>query len=638
MHHGNDAELYCRETTGSRLPYVRGDWFVFAASRPPLYHDVLQLPLTDRELEKTLQIDVAENIRQERVARAGFNGSGVSRNNRLIERHESPFGAYWKSYDFGGNAQRKNLFAHPLGPDDSDSSFQHDGGELIFNLPNGLQAYLLVDAAGNRIDKGPTEIVSDPKQADRHVVNGISCMSCHARGMIDKTDQVRAQVQKNADAFSKEEVDKVLALYLPRDAFGQLIKEDAERFKLAVESTGAPLSATEPVTALALRFEAEVDVKQAAAELGLTPSEFLARLEKDVQTARLFGALRVEGGTVQRELLVEEFSSLVYRLEAGTFVDQFRPQTAGADPASAPTEKRPLNVATLTVTVPQVGSDEKVHSFRVETFLDRQRNNWIYLSETGSLAVSPRTKDFGAEEKVVPLYSIELRARKPGEADFTDATAMRALAVKHDPLSDSLVYISDSGSIAVAKAKVPTGAPKNFTHLTHYGFAARKAGESEVDPNTKAFAFEIYRDENTDLLVYLSADGTIAVTAGDHPAGPVKYSPYLHAFACKARKAGETDFTQKTNAYGIELWKDRTSGIVYYASQIGSMALTSGKVSGDSTLAPTWVTRIKLGVRKDEGNLPDDDRMGSVEIYRDENSGNLIYLCETGHIAVFSSR
>src|SRR5581483_5223157 len=105
------------------------------------------------------------------------------------------YGSYWKSYDFAGNAQRKNLFSHPLGPGDGDSDFQHDGGELIFSLPNGLQGYLLIDAKGNRIDKGPVAIVSDPKQGDRQVANGISCMSCHARGMIDKADQVREHVK-----------------------------------------------------------------------------------------------------------------------------------------------------------------------------------------------------------------------------------------------------------------------------------------------------------------------------------------------------------------------------------------------------------------------------------------------------------
>ena len=77
----------------------------------------------------------------------------------------------------------KNLFAHPLGPK-GENAFEHDGGEIIFNLPNGLQAYLLVGSQGQRIDKGRPAIVSDPVQKDRAVVNGLSCMSCHVAGMI----------------------------------------------------------------------------------------------------------------------------------------------------------------------------------------------------------------------------------------------------------------------------------------------------------------------------------------------------------------------------------------------------------------------------------------------------------------------
>src|SRR5207247_126015 len=100
---------YCAEATGSSLPYVRGDWFVSVASQPPLYHKILEIPQNVGELEKLLRVDVAENFRVARAARAGFNGSGVSRNNRLIERHESVYGAYWKSYDFAGNSGRQNL-------------------------------------------------------------------------------------------------------------------------------------------------------------------------------------------------------------------------------------------------------------------------------------------------------------------------------------------------------------------------------------------------------------------------------------------------------------------------------------------------------------------------------------------------
>lgn len=299
------------------LPYVRADWFVYAASRPPLYHQVLDVPYTVKELEKNLRVDVSANIEAGQVARAAFNASGVSRNNRLIERHESPYGAYWKSYDFGGNAGRQNLFACPLGPGTAPRDFQHDGGEIIFPLPNGLQGYMLVDANGIRIDEGPTKIVSDPRQQDRAVVNGISCMSCHARGVIQKSDQVRAHLAKNPTAFTESEAKQIRTLYVPPEKLTSLLEEDADRFKAAVEKTGGRVSGTDPVVALASRFEQDLDLALAAAELGLTPAEFGKRLQSSPALARALGALNVDGGTVQRRALENEFSRAVLDLRIG---------------------------------------------------------------------------------------------------------------------------------------------------------------------------------------------------------------------------------------------------------------------------------------------------------------------------------
>src|SRR5262249_43351483 len=37
---------------GTELPALRADWFVATASRPPFYHDLLQLPISDRALER----------------------------------------------------------------------------------------------------------------------------------------------------------------------------------------------------------------------------------------------------------------------------------------------------------------------------------------------------------------------------------------------------------------------------------------------------------------------------------------------------------------------------------------------------------------------------------------------------------
>src|SRR5262249_2154531 len=120
----------------TRLPVVRVDWFLATACRPPLYQDLLQLPTNAAELERLLRVDVGQDIKQERVARAGFNGSGVARNNRILERHDSMLGAYWRTYDFDAVPQnlterdvllpdRRNIFAYPLGPGAGENTFQH---------------------------------------------------------------------------------------------------------------------------------------------------------------------------------------------------------------------------------------------------------------------------------------------------------------------------------------------------------------------------------------------------------------------------------------------------------------------------------------------------------------------------------
>jgi mono/diheme cytochrome c family protein len=300
------AARLCCELTQCPQPFVRGDWFVFAAAKPPLYHIVLDLPEQLAELEKRLVIDRAENIRNDQVARAGFNSSGVSKNNRLIERHSSELsrGAYWISYDFAGNTGRQNLFEHPL-------DFKQDGGEIIFNLPNGLQAYMLVDGAGRRLDQGPLKIVSDPDQPDRTVTNGISCMRCHAEGMRFKADQVRDAVDRNPAAYSKAELNAIRAVYPEKKTFESLLNEDARRFKAAVEQTGAHLSKTEPIFVLSREFDGELNLATAAAEVGTTPDDFLVGIARSQRLGRVFGTLKAPGGAVGRDAFVEAFAELI---------------------------------------------------------------------------------------------------------------------------------------------------------------------------------------------------------------------------------------------------------------------------------------------------------------------------------------
>lgn len=310
--------------TGSEQPHLRADWFIATASRAPLYYDLLQMPGTAGALERSLQVDAAADIQEASVARAGFNGSGVSKNNRILERHDAGYGAYWRTYDFSDNIDKQNIFDHPLGPPPAINSFVPAGGESIFHLPNGLHGYLLLDGNGRRVDKASVEIVSDPQRPDRAVEAGLSCMSCHGRGFIHKADQVRAHVLKNAAAFTREQVETVKAIYPKEARFHTLIDQDNERYLKALTLVGIPEKEAEPITATTLRYEAVVDLALAAGEAGLPVEEFQARLAKSSALNRSLGALQVKGGTVQRQTFQTAFTELVRELALG---DAYRPST-----------------------------------------------------------------------------------------------------------------------------------------------------------------------------------------------------------------------------------------------------------------------------------------------------------------------
>ncbi len=300
--------------TGTPLPWIRGDWFAFTASRPPLYYDLLRLPRTFAELEKQVDVDVKANIEKFLAKRAGFQNSGVSKHNRLIERHTIPTGYFWTSYDFKGDRPEQSLFVHPLGPDGHDA-FKADGGESIFSLPNGFQAYYLNTAAGERLDKGPTEIVLDDSQLDRSVTNAISCFGCHNQGIRQATDDVRKHVLADR-TFAKDVRTKVEALYPPPEEMKVVLDEDAGRFRNAMLRAGldpdldSQKVGVESINFLSKAYEKAIDLRIAAAEYGLAAEAFAQGLAAAGGEA---GQLkrRLEQGVLPREILEARFKDLI---------------------------------------------------------------------------------------------------------------------------------------------------------------------------------------------------------------------------------------------------------------------------------------------------------------------------------------
>ena len=313
-----------RQEMECEVPFMHVDWFLATASLPPLYHDILDLPGTDRELEQQLDVNVVENIRNaagRRVWRAGFNDSGVSNNNRVVERHISRYGAYWKSYDFAGSVGTQNIFTHPL-------SFTHDGGEIVFNLPNGLQAYYLVDAGGNRLDAAPIKIVRNPAASDPTVRNGLSCIGCHTEGMKVFEDEVRGVVEQNANPpFNK---DRALRLYAEKAEMDEFLEEDTARYRQALEKTGDVFGGIEPVQRFHEAFQRPLDAAHAAAAVGLETPDFLQKVLENASLKNLgLGVLTGVSGSVKRDTWTSNFSEILATLSSpdSTIVKPVIPRT-----------------------------------------------------------------------------------------------------------------------------------------------------------------------------------------------------------------------------------------------------------------------------------------------------------------------
>ena len=301
----------------SDIPSVHVDWFVAKASLPPLYHDLLSLPLTDRELETRLEVDVAQNLLNApgvRVWRAGTNNSGVSNNNRVIERHTSRYGAYWKSYDFAGSVGTQNIFTHPL-------SFTHDGGEVIFNLPNGLQGYYLANASGFRLDDAPINIVSNPAASDPTVRNGLSCFGCHTEGMKTFEDQVRSVIESNATpAYDKAQA---LRLYVEQSEMDVRLGEDMNRYRVALTKTGGTVDDIEPISRFHEVFQGPVDVAYAAAVVGLETEAFQEKIRENIGLQNIgLLVLDSENGSMKRDTWTSSFPDILFALDFPKLVDK----------------------------------------------------------------------------------------------------------------------------------------------------------------------------------------------------------------------------------------------------------------------------------------------------------------------------
>jgi mono/diheme cytochrome c family protein len=305
------------------VPFMPVNAFIQATEFGDLYYTLIngRASLFDFERE-VLLIDTALEIEDNQLMRAGFSNSGVSKQERVLNRFDSGLAAgqsYWISFDFdGGNGgDGANGFERDVANDSiyaSPLEFAFGGGEAIFSLPNGMQGYYAADGAGNRLATAPIGVVIDPAQNNGLVTNGASCHSCHNAGMITFTDTVRQFVEDNRVRFDNETFENVMEQYPDGPTFQAQMDRDSEVHIAATERAGVPAGAPDAVSRVYLDFQlGNVDLTIAAGELGVD-REFLLR-NIDLLDPRLAN-LGVDGGYIDRNIMDDTFLDSICILQS----------------------------------------------------------------------------------------------------------------------------------------------------------------------------------------------------------------------------------------------------------------------------------------------------------------------------------
>jgi mono/diheme cytochrome c family protein len=281
---GDDADRAI-EDAGTNFPVMLADSMLDAATIGNLYYAIIEVDVAqtiDDFILNQLQVDVVADLDEGDLVRAGTTKSRISRQDRVVERHDINIraGALWQSFDFEDD-QNESIFEDPF-------AFNEGGREAIFTLQNGLLGFIIADDAG--------AIVED---SDILAVTSVSCSGCHSTGFIPVVDEVRSLSLANRIAlkFDNQEVEDLEDLYPTPTEFAQIVADDSTNFYTrALDQLKLPTRGGDPISSVFLRFDRDMSIKDAAGDLGLTPDDLLRNLREINPVLTV-----LDGGVIDRD-------------------------------------------------------------------------------------------------------------------------------------------------------------------------------------------------------------------------------------------------------------------------------------------------------------------------------------------------
>ncbi len=281
--------------------------------------------------------------------------------------------------------------------------------------------------------------------------------------------------------------------------------------------------------------------------------------------------------------------------------------------------------------------DKDTPKHGIEFFKDEAGGAIVGITQTGSLTVYP-IGALGTDKKAGWLFAHDLRTRKGDEEKFTKDTQQYGVEAFKDGPSGKLLYISEKSSAAVVD--MPSQVLQDKDPAWHHALILKVRGpdEKEFSKDTKKFGVEVFKDGNTGGLIYVTEAGVIAASPSAPPTPPepdkVKAPKALYGMSLRVRKAGEADFGDKTKRVGVEVFRDENTGWLVYISETGSLAVVPAPATVQSGKGVTWKHAMELKARAGgEASFEKATRFG-IEVFQDNNTGYLVYVDDVGSIAV----
>jgi hypothetical protein len=264
-------------------------------------------------------------------------------------------------------------------------------------------------------------------------------------------------------------------------------------------------------------------------------------------------------------------------------------------------------------------------TFPVDVYVEKEAGRLIYVGDRGKWLAVAEAGNMGDDKPPKKLYRLVLPVRTWDEEKVGERTRKFNVAVYRDETSGLLVYISETGALAVEAGEAKLGdRARPPTPLYRMRLKVRQPGDGTPQFPILRCNVEVYRDENTGQLLYIAEGGAIAIAPGGAIEKP-KPAVFSHGVALKARGYDEPTFRPETARIEPETYRDENAGNTVYITSTLRLAVARGYQDVDKLKSPEWLRCVTFEASKQ-----------SAEVFHERNHGHLLYVTAAGGLAAES--